>query len=311
MFFLLGVLFAGLLGLMVLPALWRRAVRLSTRRLEMQVPLSMEEVLAERDLLRAEFAVAERRIEDRLTMAREQLARVRGELGQKTAALLIRNDEAAALRAELARVERALADQAALATDLQAQLGAAMKEVWDASVAREQTHAAQEEAQKLKRLAGERQMTIAGLEARLATLELRERDLLRDLGERDKLLTGRHALIERITEERDRARGEIQSYADKQASLRATLDARERRISELDDLGATLERKIAGLERDLRTARRGAGRPEPGDGNLRASIAELGEEVLRIAAALEVEAAPPKPRRAKRSAKTAADKLAS
>jgi len=63
MFFALGVLVAGLLGLMILPALWRRAVRLSTRRIEMQTPLSMDEVLADRDLLRAEFAVAERRLE--------------------------------------------------------------------------------------------------------------------------------------------------------------------------------------------------------------------------------------------------------
>jgi chromosome segregation ATPase len=63
MYFALGFLVAGLFALMFLPAFWRRALRLSMRRLQMLAPMSMEEVLAERDLLRAEFAVRERRFE--------------------------------------------------------------------------------------------------------------------------------------------------------------------------------------------------------------------------------------------------------
>ncbi len=63
MYFALGFLVAGLLTLLFLPAFWRRALRLSMRRLQMLAPMSMEEVIAERDLLRAEFAVRERRLE--------------------------------------------------------------------------------------------------------------------------------------------------------------------------------------------------------------------------------------------------------
>ena len=60
MIFMLGALSAGLLALLMLPAFWRRALRLTRRRLEMLMPLSMDEVVAERDLLRAEFAADKR-----------------------------------------------------------------------------------------------------------------------------------------------------------------------------------------------------------------------------------------------------------
>ena len=66
MYFALGFLVAALLALMFLPAFWRRAMRLSMRRLQMLAPMSMEEVVAERDLLRAEFAVRERRLEQEM-----------------------------------------------------------------------------------------------------------------------------------------------------------------------------------------------------------------------------------------------------
>ena len=66
MYFAFGFLVAALLALMFLPAFWRRAMRLSMRRLQMLAPMSMEEVVAERDLLRAEFAVRERRLEQEM-----------------------------------------------------------------------------------------------------------------------------------------------------------------------------------------------------------------------------------------------------
>ena len=51
MYFALGFLVAGLLTLLFLPAFWRRAMRLSMRRLQMLAPMSMQEVIAERDRL--------------------------------------------------------------------------------------------------------------------------------------------------------------------------------------------------------------------------------------------------------------------
>jgi chromosome segregation ATPase len=66
MFFALGFLAAGLFTLMFLPAFWRRAMRLSLRRLDLLTPLSLDKMAAERDLLRAEFAARHRRLEQKM-----------------------------------------------------------------------------------------------------------------------------------------------------------------------------------------------------------------------------------------------------
>ncbi|MDJ0931911.1 MAG: hypothetical protein QNJ43_15185 [Breoghania sp.] len=54
---------AGLLMLVFGPAVWRRAVRLTRRSFEATSPMSLAEVHASRDQLRAEYAVKTRRLE--------------------------------------------------------------------------------------------------------------------------------------------------------------------------------------------------------------------------------------------------------
>src|ERR1700751_6287760 len=63
MYFGIGFLVAALLGLLFVPLVHNRAVRLTTKRLEASTPLSMVEIRADRDYLRAEFAVSTRRLE--------------------------------------------------------------------------------------------------------------------------------------------------------------------------------------------------------------------------------------------------------
>ena len=69
MYFGIGFLVATLLGLVVIPLVHGRAVRLTMRRLEAATPLSMAEIQADKDQLRAEFAMSTRRLE----MSVEQL----------------------------------------------------------------------------------------------------------------------------------------------------------------------------------------------------------------------------------------------
>ena len=56
MYFALGLLAAGLLALVVTPAIWRRAMRLARARIEAGVPLTRAEIDADKDQLRAGFA---------------------------------------------------------------------------------------------------------------------------------------------------------------------------------------------------------------------------------------------------------------
>src|SRR5262245_17281296 len=59
----IGFLFAALIAVGVVSLVHNRAVRLTTRRLEAAIPPSITEVQAEKDLQRAEFAMATRRLE--------------------------------------------------------------------------------------------------------------------------------------------------------------------------------------------------------------------------------------------------------
>src|SRR6478736_3641567 len=101
MFFVIGFLVASLFGLVLIPLVHNRAVRLTMRRLEAATPLSMAEIQADKDQLRAEFAMSTRRLEMSVEQLKakttSQLAelgkksdainRLKVELGEKTAAL--------------------------------------------------------------------------------------------------------------------------------------------------------------------------------------------------------------------------------
>ena len=63
MYFALGLLTAGLFAVLVTPAIWRRAMRLTRQRIERSVPMTLAEIEADKDQLRAEFAMSTRRLE--------------------------------------------------------------------------------------------------------------------------------------------------------------------------------------------------------------------------------------------------------
>ena len=83
MYFALGLLVAGLMSLIILPAVWKRAVRLTKRRIEAATPITMAEFRADKDQLRAEFALSTRRLEMNVETLRKRLAEQLGEVNQK------------------------------------------------------------------------------------------------------------------------------------------------------------------------------------------------------------------------------------
>lgn len=74
LFFVLGFLCAGFLALMVAPAIWRRAVALTRRRIEASIPLTQTEIQADKDRIRAEYAMSTRRLEISVKALREKAA---------------------------------------------------------------------------------------------------------------------------------------------------------------------------------------------------------------------------------------------
>lgn len=83
MYLALGFLSAALLSLTVMPAIWHRAVRLTKARIEAATPMSLNEFRADKDQLRAEFALSTRRLEKNLEALRARLADQLGDLNRK------------------------------------------------------------------------------------------------------------------------------------------------------------------------------------------------------------------------------------
>src|ERR671924_1139190 len=87
MFVGIGFLVAGLLVIGFIPLVHARAVRLTMRRLEALTPLSMAEIQAEKDQLRAEFAMSTRRLEMSVEQMKAKTTSQLAELGKKTDAI--------------------------------------------------------------------------------------------------------------------------------------------------------------------------------------------------------------------------------
>jgi len=151
MYFGIGFLCASLLGLIVIPLVHNRATRLTVRRLEAATPLSMAEIQADKDHLRAEFAISTRRLEltvdqlkarstsqlSELSKKSEAIAVLKQELDQKTAAMVALEEREHSLREQIHATEQehsvkaaavhetglALADKEAALAKLTAELG--------------------------------------------------------------------------------------------------------------------------------------------------------------------------------------------
>jgi len=97
----IGFLFAGLIAVAVMPLVHDRAVRLTTRRLRAILPLSTMEVQADKDLLRAEFAMSACRFEMSLGHLKQKSAAQVVELGKRADAINRLKIQRDALRVEL------------------------------------------------------------------------------------------------------------------------------------------------------------------------------------------------------------------
>ena len=87
MYFGIGFLVAALLCLLFVPLVHNRAVRLTMKRLEAATPLSIAEIRADKDQLRAEFAMSTRRLEMSVEKMKAKTTSQLVELGKKTDAI--------------------------------------------------------------------------------------------------------------------------------------------------------------------------------------------------------------------------------
>jgi chromosome segregation ATPase len=332
MFAALGFLVAALIALLIIPAVNARAERLARRRLEALFPLSITELTAEKDHLRAEFAVLQRRLERK---AEEALATKHAdleELGRRAVRIEALEGEIAArdhrigeldsdlerTRAQLVATEGELAatqQTLAISRETQAALDTAHRRTLDEfALTRgnlDTNAAALAETRTALAAAEER---LAGRETAFTELDLRhtatltefdaKRITISDLETRLGTQTSRAAELEHgfsqhkaeLSQERQRVADLAQSLLAEQ-SRAAALGERVRALeAELDSSRAEREGRLTEA-----AAAATAGGPRPADGaaqsppdtaELRRRIEEVADGILRASEAAVEE--PPK-----------------
>ena len=107
MFGALGFLLGCLLALMLAPPLWNRAVKLTTRKLEATMPMSLNDIQADKDQLRAEFAIELRKVEVALDKAKEKATRELIEANKRRVEIAMVNTDLASAKSQLQENESA------------------------------------------------------------------------------------------------------------------------------------------------------------------------------------------------------------
>lgn len=227
MYLAIGFLVALLLCLMVAPAIHARAVRLTTRRLEAATPLSMAEIQADKDQLRAEFAMSARRLEMSVDQLKNRTTNQLAELGKKS-------DAINRLKIELGEKNAAIFALEAREKAMKDQLRATEEEFGAKTLALQSAEQAlldkQHEQEKLNHALADRSMAAESRQAELATVKA-EVDLLR----------------QKVTD----AEREYGVTEQKLAEQRASAETAVRELAEARRLGEAISKRAAELELQL------------------------------------------------------------
>jgi chromosome segregation ATPase len=281
MFFALGFLSASLVALVLLSAVWHRAVRLTTKRIEGAIPVSMAEIQADKDQLRAEFAMSTRRLETSVEHLKLKTTEQFAELGRKNDTirkLKQESEEKSAKVGALEAQERVLRQKL---TNTEEELSLKSRELHQAES--ELAKKAAEMASLARSLTDKgaesdsRHIEISTLEAQCVKLKERISGLEKEVA----------AAEERAAEERNAADRAARSLVDERGKVE-TLNSRLSEMEELVDSGKsqaeTLSKNIVGLESEARRQAELAGQRET---ELTARLAQREAELIELRTALE------------------------
>jgi chromosome segregation ATPase len=224
MYAAIGFLVSMLCGLMIIPLVHSRAVRLTTRRLEAATPLSMAEIQADKDQLRAEFAMSARRLEMSVEQLKNRTTSQLADLGKKTDAIN--------------RMKIELGEKNATIFSLEAR----EKAVKEQLRATEEEHAAKTEALRLAEQAltdkqgelgklstelGDRSMVADSRQVELVAVRAQIDELKNRVGDAEKEFASTHA---RLTQER----GESEVATRDLNDARSRVENLSQRVTDLD-----------------------------------------------------------------------------
>ncbi|MGB8554716.1 MAG: hypothetical protein WCD73_15440 [Pseudolabrys sp.] len=250
MYFSMGFFLASLGALAVVSLVHGRAVRLTTRRLEAKIPSSMAEILADKDLLRAEFATSTRRLETSIEQLRAESASQLAELGRKSDAVNRIKIELHALRDKVGPTE----EEFAVKTDAvrAAERALSAKELQLANVMEElNERSTLADVQKIEIIALKTQVEVLKAQLDGASNELkaaeRRPDLECALSEKESQLT---KLMDELNERStlaDAQKIEINALKTQVEALKAQLNSKLKAAERRADVERTLSEKESEL----------------------------------------------------------------
>ena len=219
MYMALGFLVAAALALMVAPVLWNRAIALTRQRIESSVPLTLNEIQADKDQLRAEFAMSTRRLEMSIDKLREKASTQLAEISR-------RRDELTKLAEEHKEKLDRLAQAEARGDDLETRL-----------------RRREERLEETERALGEAQTRLEERAAELERFEAALRNATEDVDAHREELSARDDRLAQMAEDARAARAAVQRAEDDLARERDRVARREETIERLRaELGERDER---------------------------------------------------------------------
>ncbi|QKV17063.1 hypothetical protein [Oricola thermophila] len=257
--FSLGFLAAVLLALLVAPAIWRRAVFLTRKRIESALPLSINELNAEKDMLRAQNAIALRRVEMQVKSLREENVARKALTEEQNAKIHDLEKKLAGSEAEGERLKGEVASLVQRVHELTTELS-------DVSVALESTRTELEiRTDELKSAKGETADRERELEARsqdISNLELRISALQAEIAERDIRIGELNEDVAGLKEVRRDLQREIRELGAEGRATGSTLAAERKRFAQIEakleqsiSQVSTLEEKLERRSKELQRSR--------------------------------------------------------
>jgi chromosome segregation ATPase len=224
MYAAIGFLVSMLCGLMIVPLVHSRAVRLTTRRLEAATPLSMAEIQADKDQLRAEFAMSARRLEMSVEQLKNRTTSQLADLGKKTDAInrmKIELGEKNATIFSLEAREKAVKEQLRATEEEHAAKTEALR------LAEQALTDKQGELGKLNTQLSDRSMVADSRQVELVAVRAQIDELKNRVGDAEKEFASTHA---RLTQER----GESEVATRDLNDARSRVENLSQRVTDLD-----------------------------------------------------------------------------
>jgi len=201
MLFGAGFLTAAVLGMFVANAVWRRAVRLTTKRIQAAMPVSLADIKADRDQLRAEFALSTRKLEMAVDDLKKRTQVQLVDIGKKNEQIRILIEEVKTRSEQQRQFESREQELRTIILTTESQLGTTMRDLRSAEKAVEKATESlvqrERELADTKASADERRVELAALQTNLARVE-------DELGEvrrvRDRIESERQSALSRLAE---------------------------------------------------------------------------------------------------------------